>query len=32
MRIPMLGNFFANAITLSSNHPEVEITIRGDFV
>ena len=29
IRIPMFGNFLARAITLSSNQPEVEITIRG---
>ena len=28
IRIPMVGNCFAKAITLSSNHPLVEITIR----
>ena len=32
MRMPMFGNFFASAMTLSSNHPEVEMTTRGDFL
>ncbi len=29
--IPMFGNFSASFMTLSSNHPDVEITTRGDF-
>ena len=28
IRIPIFGNFLANATTRSSNHPDVEITIR----
>ena len=28
IRMPILGNCFARAMTLSSNHPEVDITMR----
>ena len=31
IRIPILGNFSAKRIIRSSNHPEVEITTRGDL-
>ena len=31
MRMPMFGNFLARATTLSSNHPEVEMTMRGEW-
>ena len=31
IRIPILGNFLAKVITLSSNQPDVDITTRGDL-